>query len=250
MSLDFQQGIPDNPAGHAILYFTAYGDESSVYATYLIVPPIKIELAKYMPPLFASKVSLSDMENISSIPLPPVPEEVESLGYLSALAKSRGDDLVYGGVVDVSDMERMLYSTSEAARTYLEMYNKRPPIPELTALREGEESSSGDVGEVLFPLMSDRDKLGELSKLTGALKYAVEGSDHVMAGEIRHQMKILGKHLGENFKIGELIEAAQSPGIVASKLSALYTERCYKLCDEDYLEVARIEREIKKLTDG
>ena len=249
MGLDFQQGTPDNPAGHAILYFTDHGNESSVYATYLIVPPIKIELAKYMPPLFASKVSLSDMENVSSIPLPPVPEQVENLGYLSALAESRGDDLVYGGVVDASDVERMLYSTSEAARTYLEMYNRRPSIPELAALREGEEGSS-DVGEVLFPLMSDKDKLGELSKLTGSLRYAIEGNDHVMAGEIRHQMKVLGKHLGENFKISELIEAAQTPGLVASKLSALYTERCYKLCDEDYLEVARIEEKIEKLTKG
>ena len=96
--------------------------------------------------------------------------------------------------------------------------------------------------------MSDQDKLGELSKLTGSLRYAVEGNDHTMAHDIRHQMEILGKHLGEKFKIRELIEAAETPGVVASKLSALYTERCYKLCAEDYLEVARLEAEIDRLT--
>ncbi|MEE9198239.1 MAG: hypothetical protein V3U26_00420, partial [Dehalococcoidia bacterium] len=68
MALEFEKGDEDNPKGHALVYFRAYDDESKVFATYLIVPPINIELAKYMPPMFASKVSLSDVENVSSIP--------------------------------------------------------------------------------------------------------------------------------------------------------------------------------------
>ena len=250
MSLEFQQGDPDNPTGHAILYFVSSEDGSSVYATYLVVPPIKIELAKYMPPMFASKISLSEIDNVSAIPLPPVPEQVDSLEYLQALADSRKDDLAYGGSIDTTDVERMLYGTSEAAQDYLQLYNRRPALPEPVPGVEGTPTEAGEVGDVLFPLMSDKDKLGELSKLTGSLRYAVEGNDHTMAGEIRHQMEILGNHLGEKFKIGALIEAAQTPGLVASKLSALYTERCYKLCEEDYLEVARIEGEIDKLIGG
>ena len=60
-------------------------------------------------------------------------------------------------------------------------------------------------------------------------------------------METLGRHLGEKFRIEDLINAALTPGLLASRLSALYTERCYKLCDEDYMEVARIEDEIEKL---
>ncbi|MFQ5934066.1 MAG: hypothetical protein ACE5KI_05430, partial [Dehalococcoidia bacterium] len=114
MALEFEIGDPNNPAGHALVYFKGEGDDSKVFATYLIVPPINIELAKYMPPMFASKVSLTEMENVSSVPLPPVPEEVESLGYLKALAQSRNDDLIYGGLVDETEVDKMLFSASEA----------------------------------------------------------------------------------------------------------------------------------------
>ena len=100
MALDFERGDSANPGGHALVYFRAYDDESKIYATYLIVPPINIELAKYMPPMFASKISMTDVANVSSIPLPPVPEQVESLDLIMALAESRNDDLIYGGIVD------------------------------------------------------------------------------------------------------------------------------------------------------
>ena len=79
MSLEFQRGDPDNPVGHAILYFISAEDGESVLATYLVVPPIKIELAKYMPPMFASNVSFSDVDSVSAIPLPPMPEPVGSV---------------------------------------------------------------------------------------------------------------------------------------------------------------------------
>ena len=95
--------------------------------------------------------------------------------------------------------------------------------------------------------MSDKDKLGELSRLTGSMRYAIEGNDQTSADQLRSQMENLGRHLGEKFRIQELIKAALTPGILAGRLSALYTERCYRLCEEDYLEVARIEGEIERL---
>ena len=248
MTLEFQRGDPDNPAGHAILYYISSEDGESVFATYLVVPPIKIELAKYMPPMFASNVSLSDVDSVSAIPLPPVPERVESLPYLEALAESRGDDLIFGSSVNASDVERMLLNTSEAAQDYLRLYNSRPSLPEPSARIEGPPSGEADVDDLLIPLMSDKDKLGELSRLAGSMRYAVEGNDQATAEDLRFQMETLGKHLEDKFKIGELIKAALTPGILASRLSALYTERCYKLCDEDYRGVARIEEEIDKLT--
>jgi hypothetical protein len=248
MTLDFQRGDPDNPTGHAILYYIDSQDGQTVFATYLVVPPIKIELAKYMPPMFASNVSLSDVDSVSAVPLPPVPERVESLSYIQILAESREDDLVSGGLVNASDVERMLLNTSEAAQDYLRLYKSRPALPEPFPGIESPSSGEDDVDDLLIPLMSDKDKLGEISRLAGSMRYAVEGNDQATAEELRSQMETLGRHLGEKFKIAELIKAALTPGIMASRLSALYTERCYKLCDEDYLEVARIEGEIEKLT--
>ena len=247
MDLEFERGDRDNPIGHALLYFKAYEDDSEIYATYLVVPPVNIDLAKYMPPMFASKVSMSEMENVSSIPLPPVPEKVEGRGYLNALAESRNDDLINGGTIDASDVEVMLRSTSEAAQTYLEMYNRRPSIPVPIDGEEREGVQAEEVEEVLYNIMTDKAKLGELAKLTGSLRYAVEGNDLTMAKEVRHEMEVLSKYLSDKFKINELIETAQMPGLAASKLSELYTERCYKLCDEDYLAVAEIEAEIERL---
>ena len=246
MTLDFHNGDPDNPAGHALLFFTDLEDGSSIYATYLVVPPIKIELAKYMPPMFASNVSLSDVESVSAIPLPPVPERVESVSYLEALAASRDDDLINGGSVNASEVERMLLTTSEAAQDYLRLYNSRPPLPESLVELEAP-SSDEDVDDLLIPLMSDKDKLGELSRLAGSMRYAIEGNDQSSTEQLRSRMEALGRHLDEKFRIQELIKAALTPGILASRLSALYTERCYRLCEEDYLEVARIEGEIESL---
>ena len=246
MTLDFHTGDPDNPTGHALLFFTNSEDAGSIYATYLVVPPIKIELAKYMPPMFASNVSLSDMDSVSAIPLPPVPERVESLSYLEALAASRDDDLISGGSVNASEVERLLLTTSEAAQDYLRLYNSRPPIPESLAELESP-SEEGDVDDLFIPLMSDKDKLGELSRLTGSMRYAIEGNDQSSADQLRSRMEALGRHLDEKFRIQELIKAALTPGILAGRLSALYTERCYRLCEEDYLEVARIEGEIDRL---
>lgn len=245
MTIEFKRGDPNNPKGHGLLYFTSESDQSQVYATYLIVPPINIELAKYMPPMFASKISMTDVENVSSIPLPPVPEKVDSMGYMHALAESRGDDLLYGGTIDESEIEKMLYYTSEAAQEYLRLYNGRPSIPEPVEQLLGEPKE--EASEVFYSLMSDKDKLSELAKFTGSLRYAVEGNDHSQAEEVLKEMEALGRYLGEKYRVGELIEAAKTPGIVASKLSQLYTERCYKLCDEDYLSVAELENEINKL---
>ena len=136
MSLEFKRGDPDNPVGHAILYFISAEDGDSVVATYLVVPPIKIELAKYMPPMFASNVSFSDMDSVSAIPLPPMPEPVGSIPYLEALADSRGDDLTFGGSVNASDVERMLHTTSEAAQDYLAAL-QQPPHPPRPASPDG-----------------------------------------------------------------------------------------------------------------
>ena len=247
MALEFEKGDADNPTGHALVYFRAYDDESKIYATYLIVPPINIALAKYMPPMFASKISLTDVENVSSIPLPPVPEQVENLSYLKALAETRNDDLIHGGLIDASEVEKMLYTTSEVAQAYLQLYNSRPPLSVSVEEGPGGEGATTEVSEVLYPLMSDKDKLSELTKLTGSLRYAVEGNDSAYAQQVRQEMENLAKYLSEKYKVGELIEAAQTPGLVASKLSKLYTERCYKLCDEDYRTVAEIEEEIDRI---
>jgi len=241
MEMEFERGDPGEPKGHALVYFRAADDENKIYATYLITPPINIELSKYMPPMFASKMAFANMESISSIPLPPVPEPVKSQAYLKKLAEWRDDDLIYAGTLDASDIERALFMASEAAQSYFKLYKERPqPILE-------EEEAATDVSEVLYIFMSEKDRLGELAKLVGKLRYAIEGQDQHFIEETTIEMEGLGKHLPEKYKIKELLQVAKTPGEMAGRLSKLYTERCYKICEEDYIAVERIEKEIKEL---
>jgi hypothetical protein len=43
---------------------------------------VPLNLARYMPPMFAANMPSGEAEAISAVPLPPVPEEVESYAYV------------------------------------------------------------------------------------------------------------------------------------------------------------------------
>src|SRR5438270_1504330 len=97
MQLVFERGNERSPKGHALIYFRD-PDNSSVLATYLVIPPITIDFSKYLPPMFAGQGMAANLAEASSIvPLPPVPEAVTSLGQLEVLAQQRDDDLVRAG---------------------------------------------------------------------------------------------------------------------------------------------------------
>ncbi|MBV9327889.1 MAG: hypothetical protein JO352_29600, partial [Chloroflexi bacterium] len=99
--LTFQAGDPDRPRGHALVFFRDGDSPGEVWATYLVVAPIKMDLGKYIPAAFASQLSgqLSAAAP-SAYPLPPVPEKFEGgLAALDRLAHLRGDDLIDGGTL-------------------------------------------------------------------------------------------------------------------------------------------------------
>ena len=246
MLLDFQRGESTRPRGHALAYYRDALSADDIYATYLIVPPIAIDLAKYMPPLFADKISLADMESISAVPLPPVPEKVESLAYLQRLAESRDDDIVFLGTMQSGDVHSVLRQVAEAAQAYLRSYETY--INSMPAGRADPAAAlSGGVDDVLYSLMNDRDKLAELAKLVGKLRYAVGGNDSGVAAEAVAEMEALGAHLPDKYHVEAVVAAAKLSGEQGSRLSELQITRCYKLCDEDYLAVERLEREIGEL---
>ena len=100
MDLSFDQGNQTEPKGHAILYYRA---GSEILATYVIVLPLTVDFAKYIPPVMASQVKAQGMEEFSAFAIPPVPEEVQGYESLENLARLRGDDLVFGGEVRDND---------------------------------------------------------------------------------------------------------------------------------------------------
>ncbi len=249
MLLEFQRGDSSRPRGHALAYYRDAQTPGDIYATYLIVPPIAIDLAKYMPPMFATKISLADMETLSAVPLPPVPERVASLEHLRRLAESRDDDIVCLGTLSASDIQAVLTGVAEAAQAYLRAYNAYAaslPAPAPGSAPAIEESGAS-VQDVLYGLMSDRDKLAELAKLLGKLRYAVEGRDRPAIEEAAGEMGAVGAHLAAKYRVGELVTVAKLPGDRGRRLAELHVARCYKVCEEDYLAAERIDAEIREI---
>jgi hypothetical protein len=245
MLLDFERGSSAEPKGHALAYVRDGQDPEAIFATYLVVPPIAIDLAKYMPPMFASKISMADVESISAIPLPPVPERVEGLAYLKQLAERRDDDVINLGTVNTSDVQTMLAQVSDAAQEYLRTYSTH--IDSIQQESEPAEVTGSTLDEILFGLMGDREKLGELTKRLGKLRYAVEGGDEALVEETIQEIEGLGSHLAAKYQMAELTAAARLPDDRGRALSELCIARCYKICDEDYLAVESIDREIAQL---
>ncbi|HEX2924517.1 MAG TPA: hypothetical protein VHS28_10900 [Chloroflexota bacterium] len=250
MMLSYERGDVTRPKGHALLYFKGWSDPSAVFATYIIVPPIAVEISKYIPPMFANQLQQLGGGGIAVFPYPPIPERVDSLDHLTRLAQARDDDLISGGTVDTSSPERLLQAASEAAQQYLESYLSRIQSIE-TAPEPGpalpESESPVDVNELMYGLMGDRDRLAELSKLSGQLRYAVGGGDTQLAEDTVAEMKRLAKHLAEKYRANEVVEAARRPGAQGDQLTQLYLDRAYRLVEEDYEAVRDLDTKIEKL---
>jgi hypothetical protein len=250
MMLSYERGDATRPKGHALLYFKSWSDPSAVFATYIIVPPIAVEISKYIPPMFANQFQQLGGGGISVFPYPPIPEKVESQDHLARLAQARDDDLLSGGTADTSSPERLLQAASEAAQQYFESYTSR--IQSIATASgpeqlQQESESAVDLNEMMYGLMGDRDRLAELSKLSGQLRYAIGGGDTQLADDTVTEMKRLAKHLPEKYRANEVVESARRPTPEGDQLTQLYMDRAYRLVDEDYEAVRELEARIEKL---
>ncbi len=241
MNLTFERGDPERPAGHAVLYFTT-GTPERVLATYLVVPPIALNLARYMPAMFASMMGAMDATR--PVPLPPVPEEVPSRGYLGQLAEARGDDLVYAGSVLDDEPQRLALEVGYAAEDYGGRYESYagavivPDAPLLPAL---------DAASAVYSVMSEGQRLAELTKLTGTLRDQTERGDTHGATESSAEMRALIETLPAKYRGPRLLAAAQETGDHGRRLCQLLLERAYALQREEYLDVGRLDKEIETL---
>jgi len=112
---------------------------------------------------------------------------------------------------------------------------------------EGKASSDVDVDDILLQVMPDREKIGRLARLSGTLRYAMDGGDVRLIEETVAEMQQVARHLSEKFRPAELIAAAKSPEPRAAQLAEVYLERCYRLVDEDYAALAELDTRIDEL---
>ncbi|MQG28499.1 MAG: hypothetical protein FI723_08910 [SAR202 cluster bacterium] len=256
MDIIFDRGDSQNPRGHALLYFRVDTEPDKVYATYVVTLPVKSDLTKYVPPFLASHLGNMPLSDLSAFSMPPVPEAIGSFAELERISQLREDDLVYGGNMFSFDLARMMEMATEAVQVYsglcsdalamnstpaegaaaaigeelretLESAGSAAPEPEPEP--EPEPDDSLNVNEVLFSFMSESDKLGELSKLLGQLRFAVDGSDQVNADEVSVEITVLARHLPESFRVNDLLEVARDNSERSSQLAKLYIDRCFRL---------------------
>jgi hypothetical protein len=250
--LTFRAGDPDRPRGHALVFFRDGESPDDIWATYLVVAPIKMDLGKYIPAAFATQLSGQLAASTpSAYPLPPVPEKFEGgLEALERLAELRNDDLLDGGTLRMSDPLYALQPVTDIGAQYAEQcttYFAAQPLaasPEAAAIKGVNDL---DVDELLMQVMPDREKVGRLARLTGTLRYAMGGGDARLTEDTLGEMRRVARHLGEKYRPTELIEAASSSSTGSAELAQLFIERCYKLVDEDYAALADIDRRIEVL---
>jgi hypothetical protein len=246
MRASFERGDPAAPRGHALVYFTEADAPDRVWASYLVVAPVVMDLAKLVPPMFATQLPTMPSGGIQALPLPPFPEQVESKAWLERVADARADDLLDGGRIDPRDLQQAMVTLMDLAGEYGRLWSTfAENLPEI-AKSEASSPALPDVDEILLDVMTDAERVSRLARLLGTLRYAVEGSDRSLAEETVLEMERVGRRLGPAYRVTELITAARQPGPDGSRLAELYLERCYKVVAEAYAELEQLDQEIAR----
>jgi hypothetical protein len=215
-----------------------------------------LSLAKYLPSFLAAQLSpeeLQDTTNVPVMPIPPMLEEGNSLEHLEMLAEQRDDDLCEIGMINPRDEKARMELVAQGCQEYGQFYMSHASSFRSTdlALPAKEEEPIAlddlDTEELLIQSMTDRQRLAELSKLMGMMRYALDGNDAALLQETRERMQRVVRQLPEKYRGSELITAAANQQTHGIRLAELYIERGYKLLDEEYADIPEIERAIREL---
>ena len=95
--------------------------------------------------------------------------------------------------------------------------------------------------------MSESDKLAELARLLGSMRFAAEGGDAGTVDEMSREITTLARHLPETFQVSSLLAVAKDTSQKGSRLAQLYLDRCFRLSAGDYSAVQGLDDEIRAL---
>ena len=122
MEIVFDRGDPKKPKGHALIYFRNSSDAGELWASYLVILPMMVDLSKYLPPFLLSQVENLGPKDLSAFAFPPGPEKVEGFKYLEDIASFRDDDIVFGGTFDPADVSKSMMLVNDGLQRYAEVY--------------------------------------------------------------------------------------------------------------------------------
>lgn len=248
--LTFEHGDQSRPKGHALLYFRDAAGSGKLVATYVVVLPVSVDVVRYMPPFLAPHAAELAGKGLSAFAFPPVPEAVDSEQRLRQLADARGEDLLFGGALDLAQVPAVLERVNDQVQDYAEAYHafvSTIPAPEPAPPGESGAPAGLGVNEVLREFMSDRDRLAELTRLIGTLRFALAGNDQRQSRETEAELRLLAKRLPASCAAEELVNAACDPSPSGALLAQLYLERCYKVLDQDLGAVQSLDERIRRI---
>lgn len=249
MALEFIRGNPDAPVGHAIVYFNDSSDPGKTGATYIMVLPISVDVAKYVPPFLSGHLESMGSSDVSGFAFPPAPEPVEDVAYIQRIAEMRGDDLIFGGSGNLKDTPELMSRVGEMVAEYHRAYQESVPTPQETP--QGTDSPAvSEVDEVMYDMMGEADLLGEMSTLVGRLRYASEGGDQATIDESVARLVAIGNRLPDNRRVDRIVAAATAMDERSADLIRLYVDRAYALLREDYRRVGTLEGQIAELGEN
>jgi len=260
MTLEYHIGNAADPKGHALIYFRDGSNPDRVGASYVVILPVSVDIRKYVPPFLAGQVEQLGSSDMSSFAFPPAPEPVESEDWLRQTAEKRGDDLLFGGAANLTDVTSLMEVVVGISAEYATEYDEKSRIAasESVEVDAGSSVNTGaipstasidaDVNDVMYSMLSEPDLLTELTTLIGRFQYESSGGDSTAARESESKIRSIAKHVPANRRIDLLVEAATDDRENSAKRAQLYLERAFAMYREDYTRVHTIEQEIQSLT--
>ena len=249
ISVEFEIGDYQKPRGHAVAYFRVFGEHEKILTTYMVVLPVAVDFTKYVPPFLASQFGNFALKEASAFALPPVPEEVQNYEMVRILAELRKDDLIFGGTLNSADIEQLMQQVSDLVQEYGSLWQDYANSSTFSLAEIDNEDSTLAVNEVMYSLMNERDRLSELSKMVGRLRFALSGEDNNTRREVEEEIRILGTHLPEHFQVERILEVGRDLSSKGEQLAQLYMERCYKISVGETDIVVKLENKIKALEE-
>ncbi|MFL2803541.1 MAG: hypothetical protein ACJ0BB_01345 [Dehalococcoidia bacterium] len=242
--MKFDIGNEDSPKGHALVYFKdSLG--SKIYASYVILLPITVDVSKYVPPFLMNQVGDFSADDMSAFAFPPAPEEVEDYDFLVQLAELRSDDLIDAGTFDGSDITSSMMKVNDLTQEYLDLYSDHLDTPQEHVVSL---NPSSEVNDLMYSLMSENDRLTELTKLIGQMRYAIDSGEDKIIDETERDLFVLAAYFTETFQLSKLLSVAKKSGDLSATLTDLYLKRCFHLSREEYQQLGEVEDQISKLT--
>ena len=177
----------------------------------------------------------AEMGSDTATPMPPIAEEVAGVEWLQNLAVARRDDLVNAGPLYSTDPANLMAMTQQVAAEYAALYGNRS--------QPAEDEGSKELRDQ-YVSMTDSERLAEITRVVGRMR---DASGTSAGDEAEQDLVAVTSAMPSKYRAGEIIAPAKIPGTAGQQLATLHLQRMYKLLNEEYLDVADIERQIKEL---